>query len=165
MIYTTELYYWQDPEFSFEKALRVTVEAITPFAKSYEATLIAPEDRKASKERHGLLPEDAVQKQNAMREVLDWIISASSQRDLFSLFISSEEATSHEKINLFDHHDDTCCWALNLSKMQFIALQEMWKQHDLPTDLFFPEDEGTQIGNYYYTPKQLEAPRAKQKGQ
>ena len=161
MIYAAELFYWQDPNFSFEKGLRVTAETLATFAKAYDARLITPKDKQVLTKQSGLLPEDLTARQTAVRELIDWVLDASAVNDMFSFFLSDETTVSTKQVNLFDHHDDTCCWALNLTEEQFAALKDAWQRHNLPTDLFFLETAGQQIGNYYYTPKQFEAHEAR----
>lgn len=45
----------------------------------------------------------------------------------------------------FEHHEDTCCWSLDLTEEEFKELQKQWKLNDLPQDLFYPEDKGMTI--------------------
>ncbi len=90
-------------------------------------------------------------------DLLKWIFSNSDSKDLFTLFLYENDEKEKNTPALFDHHDDTCCWGLSLSEERFSLLQRSWQEHSLPTDLFYPSNEGHQEGWCYHTPKQWKA--------
>lgn len=55
----------------------------------------------------------------------------------FCLFLH-HQAPAKGEVCLFDHHDDSCCWVLNITLEQYQTLQRVWSLHSLPTDLFIP---------------------------
>jgi hypothetical protein len=82
-----------------------------------------------------------------MREVfiadlVGWLFENSIIDDLFCLFLDSEPTPKPGKVAKFDHHDDTCCWVLNLTETEFAHLQAVWRANGLPEDLFYPERAG-----------------------
>ncbi|MCC2631618.1 MAG: hypothetical protein K0S20_317 [Patescibacteria group bacterium] len=169
MIYAPELYYFFDtPGFPLMQAVKVTVKSVASFCDRYEARLLAPKPGTTEVEQSGNLP-------RSTDDLIDWFELNSDSNDLFSLFMWSADQKESD-IAKFDHHDDTCCWALNLSEDEFKIVQKAWRENGLPEDLFFPADQEktapekvrylkglfTLTFKKTYTPKQWEA---KQKGQ
>ena len=141
MIYSPELYYFFDtPEFDLTKAVRITAEKVAEWSFGFEAELLAPKKGVVEKRKSGRLSADSVERKKQINESLDWIAEHSIVKDLFKLILSSQEIRDKEP-NLFDHHDDTCCWCLNISVEEFSELQKTWQENDLPVDLFYSVDE------------------------
>lgn len=157
MIYQPELYYFYDgnsPKQAFlMQAVLVTAETIGSFSENYKTRLISPKGKIESKERSGSLLGQSEEKILQTKTIVNWIFNESMLPDTFYLIIGYDPRDK-EEIAKFDHHDDTDCWALNLTKEEFEKLQEAWEKSGLPTDLFYPEDKGIQEKNHYYTPKQ-----------
>lgn len=95
MIYMTELFYWQDQRFPFQKAFLVTARAVAQWCTYYQAKLLAPARRyQGPIENQGILPSEPVKKyllsQNSLNGFLpilrlmsysacSWIISPCSK--------------------------------------------------------------------------------------
>jgi hypothetical protein len=143
MRYSPELYYLQDRKnFAFRKAVLVTATTVAQWCSYYDAKLLAPKDSDlAPKQRTGALPSDSQEKEVFLNELINWIFENSWVDDLFVLFLDDGPVPRSEGVAKFDHHDDTCCWVLNLSEGQYAELQAAWKAHDLPRDLFYPPPE------------------------
>lgn len=156
MIYHSELYYFYDTkDFPSEKAFLVTAKAVSRFCKDYYAELIAPKKGVKDKTKSEDLPGDITKREKLIEEILTWIRENSEVNDLFALFLyGNPRNTNSEECEKFDHHDDTCCWALNLTEEEFAELQAEWRKNQLPDDLFYPRNLGIQKGWKYYTPKQ-----------
>ncbi|MFN3925719.1 MAG: hypothetical protein ACK4QL_00010 [Pseudanabaenaceae cyanobacterium] len=69
---------------------------------------------------------------------MQWIFANSIVDELFYLLLDDEPVN---KIAKFDHHDDTCCWFLNLTESEFGILQDAWHRNNLPVNLFYPDRE------------------------
>lgn len=54
---------------------------------------------------------------------------------LFCLFLHNKKPEPEEGC-MFDHHDDSCCWVLNVTSEQYRILQKAWTKAGLPEDLF-----------------------------
>ena len=144
MIYSAELYYLQDQkDFPYQEAVRVTARAISRWSSYFYARLIAQESKQVREvERSGALSGNAQDKETFVAETVNWLFENSMSDELFCLFLDDEPAPKSGKIAKFDHHDDTCCWVLNLSESEFADLQAMWIANGLPEDLFFPQGSG-----------------------
>lgn len=145
MSYLPELYYLQDQEeFPYQQAVLVTATAISRWSSHFYAKLIAPMSKKIGLvEKSGPLPSDAQDREAFVAETVNWLFENSMCDELFCLFLDDEPAPNPGKAPKFDHHDDTCCWALNLSESEFAELQSLWRANSLPEDLFYPEEGGT----------------------
>jgi hypothetical protein len=139
-----ELYYLQDQEdFPFREAVRVTATAISRWSSHFHARLIAPLSEEIGvAEQSGPLPRDIQDKETLVAETVDWLLENSINDELFCLLLDDKPAPKPGKVAKFDHHDDTCCWALNLSESEFAELQAIWRANALPEDLFYPEGGG-----------------------
>lgn len=159
MIYHPELYYFFDTkDFPLERALLVTAKAVSKYCKEYSAELVVPQKGINDKSRAGELPKAKVDREILIDEIFDWIKDNSEFSDMFALFLYGSPRNSNpEECDKFDHHDDTCCWALNLTDEEFKEVQAEWRKNDLPDDLFYNRDLGIQKGWHYYSPKQWEA--------
>lgn len=147
MPYLPELLYLRDQkDFPFQTAVRVTATAISRWSSYFTAKLIAPTSKKIGVlEKNGPLPIDAQAKETFVAETVSWIFENSFTDDLFCLFLDDEPATRSGKVAKFDHHDDTCCWMLNLLESEFAELQSIWSTNGLPKDLFYPAQSGVCI--------------------
>ena len=139
MIYLSEIEYLRNRNFPFKKAVRVTAKAVTKWCKIYSAGIIACKQGVSKDEIRGKLPNNKIEKEKIVDTTINWIFKNSCVRDLFALFLYKDASMKHSK---FDHHDDTCCWILNLTKEEFKQLQKEWKSNNLPADLFYPQNKG-----------------------
>ena len=141
MIYLPELYYFFDQsDFPLGKAVLVTAKKVGEWCTHYQAKLISPIKGIKESERQGKLPSPIQEKQKFIDDLFNWIISNSETSDLFALFFDDLEiGQSKDRPAKFDHHDDTCCWVMNLTEQQFQELKTIWKDNGLPEDLFYKE--------------------------
>ncbi|MCX8062590.1 MAG: hypothetical protein N3D16_08410 [Anaerolineales bacterium] len=174
MLYLPELYYLQDQaDFPIQKAVEVTAVAVSRWCGYYEVRLIAPISKAmVPTQKSGALPEAISERETFVRGLVAWIFAHSNPPDLFSLWLSDRPLSEKGSVAKFDHHDDTCCWVLNLSESEFEELQDAWQAHGLPADLFYPEEKQICVpypgkswkarlirafgGQRCYTPKQWE---------
>ena len=156
MDYSPELFYLHNPDFPLEKTLRVTALATAQWSTHYKARLITGKKGVTEKKKEGVIPPDESERIVCINSLIDWIFTSSHSTDLFTLFLSKDKTADQKEVIVFNHHDDTCCWFLDLTEEQFKALQTAWKNADLPEDLFYSGD-GHQEGWHYYTPKQWKA--------
>lgn len=147
MLYLPELYYFFDQkDFPIKKAILVTAKKVSEWSIYYKAKLISPVKGLKDTERQGKLPSQSEEKQQFISNLLKWMISNSEANDLFALFLDDLAIGQREdKPAKFDHHDDTCCWLLNLTEQQFQELKTAWKDNGLPEDLFYKEGEEISI--------------------
>ena len=145
MFYFPELYYFFDQkDFPLQKAVFVTAKEIAKYCTYYKAKLIVPQKGIKEKERQGLLPVE--EKDKFIEELMEWMFSNSLNLGLFTLTLDNLEiGKAKEEVAKFDHHDDTCCWVLNLSEDEFFKLQNVWKENGLPEDLFYLEDKAIKV--------------------
>ena len=141
-MYITENYYFKDRKIDFIKILRVTAQAVGQWCDWFEAHLLMPIKNVNETERTGMLPENSAEKQKFIDELILWLTNNSESQETFRLFLDSNPISQDHK---FQHHDDTCCWYLNLSKKEFVKLQAIWKENGLPEDLFYPADEALRL--------------------
>jgi len=143
MHYLAELYYLQDTkDFPFRQAVMVTAATVAQWSTHFYAKLLAPKSKQGVQERSGALPRGAQDRESFVMDVVEWLFENSVIDDLFCLFLDSEPVPNPARVAKFDHHDDTCCWVLNLSEEEFAWLQSSWVNHGLPKDLFYPEHLG-----------------------
>lgn len=143
MIYLPELFYLQrrDGDFPFQRAVRVTAVAIGQWCTHFYAKIIAPKGGyKGPLERQGPLPENLCKREAFISDLLDWLFSNSEVEVLFGLLLD-DDAICSDRVAKFAHHDDTCCWVLNLTEEEFAQLQAVWRANGLPEDLFYPEHQ------------------------
>jgi 16S rRNA C967 or C1407 C5-methylase (RsmB/RsmF family) len=163
MIYQAEPYYFSDTkDFPVEKAFKVTAKAIAKLCNGYRAELIAPKKGVKEKKMAGFLPESQAEKEKLLDKIFEWKNAKSDFADLFALFLYNDypELASNQ-VAKFDHHDNACCCAVNLSEEEFKQLQKVWAENDLPEDLFYWNELGVQKGFKYYSPKQWDQLRIK----
>lgn len=141
--YVAELYYWREQTgFPYRSAVTVTAIAASQWCNYYLARLIAPLSQKGGPTtKSGLLPENAHERATLVHELVEWTLDNSEIEDLFALFLSDQPLPHVGQAAIFDHHDDTDCWVLNLTTSEFTKLQQVWAEHDLPPDLFYPAEQ------------------------
>lgn len=142
MTYLPELHYLQDQrDFPFRKAVLVTACTVGRWSRYFCTELIAAKSKQVAPTcRSGSLPTILEEKETFIAELVSWLFENSLADELFCLFLDDDPVPQPGKVAKFDHHDDTCCWVLNLAQDEFVELQAEWKDHGLPTDLFYPEE-------------------------
>ncbi|MEN9203516.1 MAG: hypothetical protein Q6K80_11695 [Thermostichus sp. DG_1_6_bins_120] len=142
-MYVAELFYLQEQQgFPFQKAVQVTAGVVARSCSHFQARLVTPlRGDIVPIERQGLLPTHPWEKEALVTELVNWIFTNSTVDELFYLLLDDAPIPQANKVAKFDHHDDTYCWFLNLSETEFAILQDAWRQNDLPTNLFYPEQE------------------------
>jgi hypothetical protein len=141
MRYLAEIYYLQDQRgFPFRKAVTVTATVVARWCDYFYAKIIAPTTKRVKLlERSGSLPSGIQEKEAFVAELLKWLFEHSITDELFCLLMDDKPVPQAGIVSKFDHHDDTCCWVLNLDDNQFSELQTRWREQGLPEDLFYPE--------------------------
>ncbi len=141
MLYLSNLDYLQEQEdFPFRHAVLVTATAIGRWSNHFHAKLIAPKSKHIGLiDKRGRLPLNEQHKETFIADLVRWIFENSFCDELFCLLLDDEPIPKPGKIAKFDHHDDTCCWVINLSEIEFAQLQHIWRTNGLPEDLFYPE--------------------------
>ncbi len=147
MLYLPELHYFFDQkDFPFEKAVLVTAKKVSESCGYYKTKLLSPRKGVKETERQGKLPSSTEEKHKFVENLIQWIFSNSVIPDLFALFLDEEEIDqAKDKPAKFDHHDDSCCWVMDLTEQQFQDLKNAWKDNGLPEDLFYPEGKEIKI--------------------
>ncbi|MEI6462522.1 MAG: hypothetical protein WCO33_02530 [bacterium] len=162
MIYTFDTYY--RGKIDFKRLVVVCAKYIGSITSNYEAELIIPIQKSINiTKKAGKLPD--IDKDKFIVELIDWIFENSLDKDLFKLFLYNDPRTK-ETVCEFDHHDDSCCWAIKLNEEQFNNLQNVLTQNGLPTDVFYDDEKGVCIKSKgiagflgfktCYTPKEYE---------
>ncbi len=126
-LYLSELHYFFDTKyFPFEKAFLATAKAVAKYCTYYRAQLIVPEGVEDTV-RKGTLPDSQAEKEQCIDDLYVWIKTHSAVTNLFSFFLDIkpiEQDFQEERPTVkFNHHDDTCCWLLNLSDNEFTSVQ------------------------------------------
>ncbi|PWH18033.1 MAG: hypothetical protein DDG58_07130 [Ardenticatenia bacterium] len=142
-IYLAELHYLQDqPCFPFQKAVSVTAITVARWCNYFYARLITLKANSTLvEERRGPLPAVAQEREAFVADCVCWLLENSITPQLFCLLLDDKPLPRSGRVAKFDHHDDTCCWVLNLSELEFAELQRVWKANNLPEDLFYPENQ------------------------
>ncbi len=143
MIYAAELFYLQDQrDFPLQEAVLVTAKTIAQWCTHYQAKLLAPAKKyQGPIERQGILPSELAERASFVEGLVQWIFVNSQIEELFYLLLDDRPVSQADRIAKFAHHDDTCCWFLNLSEDEFVILQDAWRKNDWPANLFYPENE------------------------
>lgn len=140
MLYLAELYYLQDQrDFPFQKSVLVTATTVAQWCTHFYARVIASRSHLTLTEKKGLLPTNPQEKEIFVAQLVDWLFENSISDELFCLLLDNEPVSRSGKVAKFDHHDDTCCWVLNLTEDEFAECQAKWLANGLPNDLFYPE--------------------------
>lgn len=145
MRYLPELNYFDKKDFPFEKAFAVTAGAVSDFCSHYYIEVLAPKKGIREKIRKGELPKG--DRLKFIQGLLEWLWESSDLPSIFAFFLDKKivDSRSHNDV-VFDHHDDTCCWLLNLTDDEFKQVRDAWEKQGLPRDLFYPEtQEGVRI--------------------
>ena len=144
MFYCPELYYLVNgSDFPYRNTVRVTATTISRWSSYYRAELLAPESKDIAPTcKSGPLPTNAREKEAFVAELVSWIFESSLLDTLFYLRLDDKPVPKSGGTAKFDHHDDTCCWVLDLSESEFAELQAAWQRHGLPRDLFYPAGQG-----------------------
>lgn len=148
MLYLPELYYFFDQKnFPLEKTVLVTAKKVSESCGYYQARLIWPLKGVKETERQGSLPAATEEKHKFIEELIKWIFSnLATPLEDFALFFDDEEIGQRKDNSAkFSHHDDTCCWAMNITEREFQDLKTAWKNNGLPEDLFYPEGQEIKI--------------------
>ena len=141
MIYSPETYYFDTKDFPFDKAFLSTAQTVATWCASYKVRLVAPKSGVKAKERTGIFTDDQIKNAETVAELYDWIRENSGTGEVFFFSMRSGQEQAQNEVATFDHHDDTCCWALNITEEQFKILQANWKEAGLPEDLFYSVKE------------------------
>ncbi|MFH1848593.1 MAG: hypothetical protein ABH879_00225 [archaeon] len=148
MLYNSELHYFFDtPGFPFEKAVKVTGKQLSAWCRGYRAELLSPKKEVKAVIKAGLLPDRLKERKIFAENIVTWIFDNSVCNDLFALFLYKKYPPEKDKPAKFDHHDDTCCWFLDLAPKEFDALKTSWKKNGLPADLFYPNSQAKLVPN------------------
>lgn len=147
MVYLPELHYLQDQAgFPFRKAVTLTAAATSRWSSHFYAKLIATRPRYAGPtHRSGPLPPNPQEKAALVAELVTWLFEHSMADRLFCLLLDDAPVPQPGRVATFDHHDDTPSWAMDLTEREFTALQAEWREHGLPEDLFYPEEDSVCI--------------------
>lgn len=166
MIYNLESYYFRDPDFPLQKTELVVAVLVSRWATGYSARLLAPVKGIRETKREGKLPEGVKARKAFVADIVKWIHKNSAATNVFSLFLyETYPPNEKDQVLLFDHHDTSSSWGLNMSEEQFRIFQQDLKDHDLPADLFYPSDKTVCIpyklfgiipGERCYSPKEWE---------
>ena len=144
MWYAAEPYYFYDQDdFPVRLAVEVTAVAVSQWCHYFQARLLAPRPhRRTESMKHGALPQASQAREHLVAELLAWLYENSDVETLFWLLMGETCLTSENPDAKFDFYDTPDNWYLKLTAAEFAQLQEIWRQHDLPADLFFAVDEG-----------------------
>jgi len=147
MKYLPETFYFDQADFPFKKAVTVTAKEVGVWCGYCRAQILSPKKGGQCEERFGPIPQE--NKEAFIESTINWIFENSETEDLFALFLDispipqlNDPGFSCPK---FCHHDDTCCWNLELNDEELNRLQLKWKEAGLPEDLFYPEDKAVHI--------------------
>ena len=142
MLYVPERYLEDVQNFPFQHAVRVTATTVSRWCSHYRAELIAARSEQiAPTRKSGALPTDAEEKEAFIADLVGWIFENSPTYTLFYLRLDDKPVPQQGGVAKFDHHDDTCCWAIDLIESEFAKLQAAWQAHGLPHDLFYPAEK------------------------
>lgn len=142
MLYLPEIYYFQaQSDFPLWQTVLITAKTVCHWCTYYYARIISPRNNYTGPlEKYGNLPENMAEREDFVADMISWLLDNSSVTELFYLLLDDEPTPKPGKVAKFDHHDDTCCWVLNLTETEFTCLQKMWKSNGLPEDLFYSEN-------------------------
>lgn len=139
MLYLQEDYYFRDQkDFPFRKAVLVTAQAVGVWCNFYRAKLLVPKKGVKEKTREGALPEEKSTRDGFIAELVSWIFENSLFEGTFSLHLDTAPIAGTRGPKKFDDSDGHCCWTLDLTSDEFTRVQDSWRAHELPDDLFYP---------------------------
>ena len=142
MIYTFDYHYWHQPTLQHQQIEMAVVTFIAPWAVKYEVRLLAPKRDTRQKKRAG---DFAVHSRiQEAQDLMEWIHENSAVEDLYHLRLFSKGQVANKDVAMFNHDDTASTWVLNVSLDQFNDLKEFLGSRDLPTDLFYSENNAIQ---------------------
>jgi hypothetical protein len=142
MVYVPELYLQDERNLPFQDAVLVTATTVSCWCSHYRAELIVAKSKHVMPTcKSGALPTNTHEKAAFVTELVSWIFENSLIHTLFCLRLDDELVSQQGKVTKFDHHDDTGCWALDLTESEFAELQAAWQGHGLPKDLFYAAEK------------------------
>lgn len=164
MIYILERYYVDKKIVPLKDAIIATAQIVGAFSNYYYFELLCPKKDVKLICKSEKLPLDSEKRKIFIQKLVKWIFENSVCYDLFTLFlddkvikrkptkfikflgfipvsISQDMEKRNHGLYKFDHHDDTCCWALDLNQNEFQKLKKQLIQYKLPADLFYPSDK------------------------
>lgn len=121
-----------------KKAVLISSIVISRWCTYYQTSVWTTKKIKA-KYNKGNLPKSKKEKEIFIKELVNYIFNNSEMEGLFALFLDPRPIDKVRKMGQvakFDHHDDTCCWALNLTDKEFKILQNAFHKNGLPKNLF-----------------------------
>jgi len=168
MIYNLEAYYINDSNLSEARIELEVARIVSRWAKGYSARLIAPKKGVHLTVQEDSLPGDLKKKETVIADIVRWIHNNSVTNNVFKLILHKDyPPPSKREVALFDHHDTSSDWVLNISEDQFGVLQDELVKTGLPADLFYDADKMITVpakifgfipfGDYWLSPKQYEA--------
>ena len=118
--YSPELYYFFDSkefkEKNYKKSIFVIAKTVGQWCDYYSAKLLSPHKEVTDTKKEGKLPSDKKEKDIFIQNIIEWIFDKSDLEDMFLLFLGGKSVLTDKSTSVkFDHHDDTCCWVLNLT--------------------------------------------------
>ena len=176
--YITDSYYFSKKTSligDFRKLISVSAKSVGNNCNYYHAELLSPIRGAKETKKSGSLPKNKKEKSQFIENIVNWIFDNSKSDELFVLFLD-DSPIDRKKCSKFCHHDDTCCWDLNLTEKEFKSLRNDLKSNNLPTDIFYDSSKAVYIkkengvfgkflekigfvweNKVYYSPKQAEA--------
>lgn len=127
-------------EFDFFDTLEVAISSLIEINDEYELKIICP---KNDKEELYKIEEVNKDISNLPKVIVSFIQDNSLIENLFYLRIYRTSISGKKLI--FDHIDDTYSWYLDLTDEEFAMFKGKIIVHNLPSGLFFKEDEMVRI--------------------
>jgi hypothetical protein len=130
-IYRPEYYYFSNGD---KERFKVAVKATEVYAARWADSYVASNMRDPSTRKEGVLLGGPSDRQQVIRDVLDWLEGQTNSihEQALSLFRGGDF--------LLDQHDEVP-GDLNLSSSEFEQLQDEWNRLGLPRDLYYPIEE------------------------
>jgi len=86
----------------------------------------------------GKLPPSVEEKRKFLNKITEYLLDELNS-DSFLLWLDPAPIprfSKQQRIYKFDHHDDTCCWALNLDDDEYAILRKTFGENGLLEDVF-----------------------------
>jgi hypothetical protein len=129
---------------TFRRAFIAIAAEIGQWCRYIKYSLIAYVGKKKSSE--DFVRKEPLKRRKQIEGILDWI-EINSWHNRFDLFVFFMDPSDVDPLpsggHKFDHHDDTCCWLLNLTATEFGMVQEALVAEGLPKDLFITKKQQT----------------------
>lgn len=179
MHYLFERYYLEEGRtFPLRKGILVTATTVSRRCSHYDAELIVPlSEEIRPMRRRGVLPEDRVQREALVGDLVNWLFDNSLSETLYCLLLHDGPLPKTGGVVKFSHYDGTHDCLLDLNEAAFASLQGAWQAHGLPQDLFYAEEDAVTVpypgqgvkvrllrwmgATKIYTPKQWEEQTAR----